>query len=83
MSLTIHAERGWVDVRTKRRSDKRWDCECRFVSPNGDCSSWVSAASAEGYVSRDLAFSAGILLGRELAARFTARVESARPRMYQ
>lgn len=52
-------------------------------SPNGKCSSWVSAANAEGYVSRDLAFSAGILLGRELAARFTARVESAPPRMYQ
>lgn len=31
---------------------------------------WISAASAEGYVSRELAFSAGILLGRELAARY-------------
>lgn len=70
MSLTVQAGRGWVDVRTKRRSDKRWECECRFVSPSGKCSSWISAASAEGYVSRELAFSAGILLGRELAARY-------------
>ncbi len=83
MSLTVQAGRGWVDVRTKRRSDKRWDCECRFVSPNGKCSSWVSAASAEGYVSRDLAFSAGVLLGRELAARYAARVQPAPPSMYQ
>jgi len=70
MSLTVHAGRGWVDVRTKRRSDKRWDCECRFVSSGGKSSSWISAASTEGYVSRELAFSAGILLGRELVARY-------------
>lgn len=60
--------KGWVNVRTMRRADKRWACECRFISPTGDSTAWVSATTEEGYLSRDLALSAGILLGRELAA---------------
>ncbi|CAJ0779881.1 hypothetical protein LMG7141_00943 [Ralstonia condita] len=70
MTVIGDGHAGWVNVRTLRRSDKRWVCECRFISPTGDNSPWVCAASEEGYISRDLALSAGVLLGRALAAHY-------------
>ncbi|MBA9883160.1 hypothetical protein D7S78_14780 [Ralstonia pickettii] len=72
MRSSIRAERGWVDIRTRRRKDRRWDCECRFVAPNGDCFSWTPTVNTEGYGSRDDAIEAGIALGRSLAAWLAA-----------
>lgn len=64
---------GWIDIRTRRRIDRRWECQCRLVSADGCCSRWAGDSKQEGYSSRDQAFAAGLALGQSLVARYAPK----------
>ncbi|QUP55605.1 hypothetical protein GO998_17640 (plasmid) [Ralstonia syzygii] len=67
MISSLNLASGKLEIRTTQRGDLRWFSEYRFTPNDGRATGWAKAEIPEGFISSDLAFSAGILLGQQCA----------------
>ncbi|CAJ0808768.1 hypothetical protein LMG19083_04769 [Ralstonia psammae] len=72
MELIVKAQKGHVEIRTRRRTDGRWASEFRYAPTGRAPLEWTSACAVEGFVTEGMALSAAILLGKQTAESFTA-----------
>lgn len=67
MFSSFNLANGRLEIRTTQQDDRRWFAEYRFTPNGGHATGWAKAAIPEGFISSELAFSAGILLGQQRA----------------